>query len=120
MNKVTDEIPVIEVKEWLGSELHRNKHNAVLYVALVKRALHQLTGQEVQVLIGHHITFELDGRIETENEIPSADCLMFDHTIMGALFGEQAIGIMVELVKVPCDQRDLLLERYAATLGAIA
>lgn len=106
-----------QVKDWLGYELGRNKAHAGLYVAIVRDAISKLTGARVESLIGHHITFETgpkDGEIdiETENEIPSADCLMFDHTIMGAVFGDMAIPIMVRLASVPCEDRDALLAQF--------
>lgn len=97
------------IKDYLGSENERNKKHAALYARLLKLALGR---GDVQVLIGHHITFELGGDLETENEIPSADCLMFDHVLMGKVFGERAIPIMRALATVPCDQRDHLLEFY--------
>lgn len=94
-------------KDWLGYENQRNKLNAATYTTLLKLALKHV---DCAVLIGHHITFELDGDLETENEIPSADCLMFDHEIMRAVFGDSALRIMRELVVLPCDQRDKLLK----------
>lgn len=104
------------LKDWLGYELGRNKEHSDLYVALLKKALTKLAkGQRAEVLIGHHITFELgaDGQsldITTENEIPSADCLMFDHDIMTAVFGDVALTIMRELAGRPCQERDAALK----------
>lgn len=97
----------VQLKDWLGDELTRNKENGELYVALMKRAVGKLApGCRVDVLIGHHLTFELDGDIKTENEVPSADCLMFDHDLMTAAFGEAALGIMKDLSQLPCGKRD--------------
>lgn len=104
------------LKDWLGYELGRNKAHSDLYVALLKKALTKLAkGQRAEVLIGHHITFELgqEGEsldITTENEIPSADCLMFDHDIMTAVFGGAAGAIMVQLALKPCQERDAALK----------
>lgn len=103
-----------QVKDWLGAEHARNKEHADLYIGIIRKAIHKLTGQRVEVLIGHHLTFETgacgaDLDISTENEIPSADCLMFDHTIMNAVFGEDAVPLMIELASVPCEERDELL-----------
>lgn len=117
MDAVADRVAV---KDWLGYELARNKAHGALYTDLLKRALAQLApGTKVDVLIGHHVTFELDGALDTENEIPSADCLIFDHQIMQAVFGADAMFIMVELAKVPCDERDALLTRHLAQLDYV-
>lgn len=103
------------MKDFLGYENARNKRNADLYERLIKLAI----GKDVKcaVLIGHHLTFELNGDLETENEIPSADCLMFDHELMTAVFGrEKAIDTMRTLATLPCEARDnalrLLLDTH--------
>lgn len=98
------------MKDYLSYENQRNKKHAGLYERMIKRALGE--GVKVAVLVGHHLTFELDGDLNTENEIPSADCLMFDHDLMGAVFGDEAVEIMVMLASVPCDERDAMLGRY--------
>ena len=111
-----------QLKDWLGYELGRNKANSDLYVKLLKKAIGKLSqGSRVEVLIGHHITFELgDGTkeldINTENEIPSADCLMFDHDIMDAVFGRMAIPLMIALAGAPCGERDVILGKAFAAL----
>lgn len=96
------------MKDYLGYENERNKHNAALYTELMKRAI----GQDCAVLIGHHLTFEIGGDLETENEIPSADTLLFDHELMGKVFGDRAGTIMLHLASVPVPERDQLLARY--------
>lgn len=108
--------PAATVKDWLGDELARNKRNADLYVPLIQRAVHALTGKHVDVLIGHHLTFELDHDLTTENEIPSADCLMFDHQLMGAVFGNHTLGLMANLAILPVKERDEALRRALAAL----
>ena len=100
------------IKDYLGYEHDRNKRNAALYERLIKAALAVQGHNNVAVLIGHHLTFELDGDLQTENEIPSADCLMFDHDFMGAVFGDAAVPIMRYLAETGCDKRDALLEQY--------
>lgn len=101
------------IKDYLGFENERNKKHAALYERLIKLAFKR---DDVAVLIGHHLTFEMDvdgdGKldIETMNEIPSADTLMFDHDLMRAVFGDRCYPIMRELASVPCDRRDNLLK----------
>jgi hypothetical protein len=105
------------LKDWLSCENARNKQFAGLYVAIMKKAFR--VKAEPEVLIGHHLTFELDGDLNTENEIPSADCLMFDHYIMGQVFGDQAISIMQHLAATPCESRDGVLASYWACLNQV-
>lgn len=109
------------MKDFLGYENARNKQHAATFTALMQAAFGG-EGVEVAVLIGHHLTFELNKDLNTENEIPSADCLMFDHDIMTKVFGDDAQRYMVELVLLPCDRRDdhlaFLLE--ARLVGASA
>lgn len=100
------------LKDWLGCENARNKKYAGLYVGIMKRAFGVITQKEPEVLIGHHLTFELNGDLETENEIPSADCLMFDHYIMQQVFGDKAVSIMQHLAATPCESRDPVLQEY--------
>ena len=95
------------LKDYLGSENARNKQHAATYVRLMKLAF-----GDVNILIGHHLTFEKGDDLETENEIPSADCLMFDHYVMEKVFGEQYRAVMVDLVHAPCEERDVLLKAY--------
>jgi hypothetical protein len=93
------------VKDFLGCENTRNKHNAALYTRLMQQAM----GQETDILIGHHLCFEMGKDINTENEVPSADCLLFDHDIMGAVFGDQAVEVMMHLARTPTESRDSVL-----------
>ena len=109
---MSNTIAAADLKDWLGFEQHRNKRNAELYTRLLKAALERAGQDDVQVLIGHHITFELASDLNTENEIPSADCLIFDHFLMKLVFGERALDIMRQLAGVPCEQRDVLLGAY--------
>lgn len=110
-------------KDWIGYENARNKKNVQLYTDILTRALQKITGSDaVAVLIGHHLVFEFDGDangsldIETENEIPSADCLMFDHEIMTAVFGADAKFIMAHLSQLDCENRDDYLRECWQTL----
>jgi hypothetical protein len=97
------------VKDYLGFENARNKEHAQLYTNLIKRAM-----EGCAVFIGHHLSFELNGDLATENEIPSADCLIFDHEIMTAVFGNQAVEVMKRLAGVPVGERDTLLATMLA------
>jgi hypothetical protein len=94
------------IKDYLGTENARNKQHAALYARLIKRAF----GENNDVLIGHHLTFEDHGDINTENEIPAADTLLFDHDIMGRVFGGDAKKLMVTLAMVPAEKREALVE----------
>lgn len=88
------------IKEYLGAENARNKKHAALYTDLIRRAF----GKGQDVLVGHHLTFEEHGHIESENEIPSADTLLFCHDLMGRVFGaDQAISLMRILATLPVD-----------------
>lgn len=90
------------MKDYLGTENSRNKKYAKLYEDLIKTAF----GEDNDVLIGHHLTFEHHGDISTENEIPSADTLIFCHDLMTRVFGEGALHVMHELAALPVGARD--------------
>lgn len=96
------------MKDYLGFENERNKRDADLFVRIVQEAF----GKDCDVLIGHHVTFEKHGDIKSENEIPSADTLLFDHDVMTKLFGEQALNVMASLAKVPAEVRDLQMREW--------
>lgn len=96
------------VKEYLSFEQARNRKHATLYERLLKRAF---PGRDETVMVGHHIGFEFSGDIATENEIPSADCLLFDHDIMGACFGGHAQHMMISLAQMkPGEREDFVLQ----------
>jgi hypothetical protein len=96
------------MKDWLGTENARNKRHAKLYTAMMAAAF----GQDASILIGHHLTFEEGGNIDTENEIPSADTMIFDHYIMSKIFGARSVAIMKELAGVPVERRDDMLQNF--------
>lgn len=97
------------MKDWLSYEQSRNKANASLYERILTIAD---LGPDIAVLIGHHIGFEFNKDLSTENEIPSADTLIFDHDIMSRVFGSRFVAIMAELATVPADRRDSALKRH--------
>jgi hypothetical protein len=99
------------MKDYLEAENARNRRHAALYEQLIKRAY-----GECQVMVGHHIGMEFAGDLQTENEIPSADTLLFDHPLMVACFGDHAVQMMQDLAAVPCEQREVLLERMMEDL----
>lgn len=109
------------VKDYLSTELARNKANAALYSRMIQLAY----GKDDEIMIAHHLTFERDHELSTMNEIPSADTLIFDHDAMGRIFGIAAPEIMANLALVPVEggARDKLLAEYvskreAAAMGA--
>lgn len=104
---------MIQPKNYLRDEGKRNRTNAALYSRLVQLAF----GADNAVIVGHHINFEKDGKIETENEIPAADTLLFDHDIMGAIFGDDAYAIMQTLACVRAEFREEYLDEYLDMYG---
>lgn len=100
---------ILNPKDYLGSERDRNVKSADLFEKMVKIAFGE---DRTSVMTGHHIGFEFDNDIKTENEIPSADSLLFCHQIMGAVFGDRAGIVMIQLAMVPAEQREDLLRRF--------
>lgn len=96
------------VKDYLGYENERNRRNADLYTRMVKAAY----GDNNAVIIGHHVTFERDGDLTTENEIPSADTLIFDHDIARRIFGSDFRSILAELAVLDIEERDKRLSDH--------
>ena len=100
-------------KNYLQVEGRRNRRNAALYEKLLKLAF----GADNAVIVGHHINFEKNGKIETENEIPSADTMLFDHDIMGTIFGADADAIMKQLAGLRPEFREEYLDSYMVMYG---
>lgn len=96
----------VQVKDFLGAENARNKANAALYEDMLRLAY---PGEEIAVLVGHHICFEFDKNLDTENEIPAADTLIFDHDLMLLVFGINYLTVIADLAQLPADKRDALL-----------
>jgi hypothetical protein len=92
------------MKDYLEYENARNKAAAALFERMLRTAF-----GDCQVMVGHHIGMEFGGDLQTENEIPSADTLCFDHDIMKAVFAEDAIEFMQRLAAVPCYERERML-----------
>jgi hypothetical protein len=106
----------VKVKSFLSTEGKRNRANADLYLDLLQRAY---PGQVLDVIVGHHICFEFDKDIATENEIPAADTLLFDLDIMGAVFGKaNAVALMHQLVELPDAKREDYVRQSLSRLKA--
>lgn len=75
------------------------------------------TAERFRVIVGHHITYQRrdlgpDGFYYTQvEEIPSADCLMFDHEIAKALWGGAYLDVLQQLACEPVETRDALLSK---------
>lgn len=88
-----------------------------MHTPLYQRFLRKAFGDEHDiVLVGHHFlvmpqTNNPEEDLKHLNEIPSADTALFDHELMGAVFGETAIQLMQRLASVPCQDREPILER---------
>jgi hypothetical protein len=106
----------IKPKDYLTYENQRNRTHAQIYETLIKKAL----GAKWVVLTGHHFLYERDGDVNTEGEIPSADTVLFDHDIMTAVFGNEAINIMSDLARVPCSERESVLALHLEAKGLIS
>lgn len=91
--------------DWLGQEGIRNRQNADVYTALIQAAY----GPEYHCLVGHHLCFQQGGDITTENEIPAADALIFDHAIMRRVFFGSAIDVMIGCAMREANERDAYL-----------
>ena len=88
--------------KYLSGEGKRNRHNADLFQALLCRAW----GADCSVMTGHHVAFLFDGDLGTEDEIPSADCLLFDVEIMNAVFAEDTVWLLRALSTMVRGQRE--------------
>lgn len=96
----------LKAKDWLTVEADRNRANADLFTAIMRKAY----GQNESILIGHHLCFQCGNDIATENEIPAADSLIFDIEIMRAVFGDDADWLLPELSLAPANVRDEMLQ----------
>ena len=107
-----------QARDYLTQENERNKAFAPLYTAMVKLAF----GADEAVIVGHHVAFiDPSGDLNSEREIPSADALLFDHTIMRAVFGDDALEIMREAATIPADtyERDAFITRCFKNKGYV-
>ena len=63
------------------------------------------------VIVAHHLTYvKTDNRdgfsYEVVQEIPSADCLLFDHEIARHIWGEGFLEVLKTLATTPTEDRD--------------
>lgn len=97
-----------KIKDYQAYENQRNKRSTQLFHDMLRAAFGELASE---IIIAHHLNFEHGSDIGTINEIPSADTLIFDHEIMGRIFGkEMALKHMMLLATVPVERRDNVLE----------
>jgi hypothetical protein len=104
---------MIKPKIYLREEGQRNRRNAALYDRIVRLVF----GADNAVITGHHINFQLGGDIETENEIPAADTLLFDHDVMTELLGADATEVMQTLAGIRPEFREEYLDSYLDMMG---
>lgn len=95
--------------KYLSGEGKRNRHNADLFQAILCKAW----GTGCSVMTGHHVAFLFDGDLSTEDEVPSADCLLFDLEIMGAVFGDKRDSILLHIAPLGRgDREDYVRARF--------
>jgi len=114
MDTATKERPAFR---YLSGEGKRNRANADLFQTMLRMAW----GSECMVITGHHVSFMFDNDLATEDEVPSADCLLFDHDIMRCVFPADYRDVMVALAPLERYAREnyvraLLCERYPGIL----
>lgn len=90
-------------------ENDRNGNSADLFKAVIREAF----GVQ-DVIIGHHLVYQVeekrsDGFTYTfVEEIPSADCLLFDHEIARKIWGAEWEAALTRLALAPPEERDRL------------
>lgn len=99
-------------KYYLQAENDRNVKSHAIFERLLKLAF----GENEVVLTGHHFVIAPNGDItQGVNELPSADTIIFDHTIMSRVFGAGAINVMIACARKPVEERDTELEKWLNT-----
>lgn len=97
---------------FLSGEGKRNRAAADLFQRLLT-----IAWGNCQVIVGHHVAFQFDNDLTTEDEIPSADTLLFDHGIMTAVFGEDAIPLMQRIAAMLPGEREAEVQRALEARG---
>lgn len=96
-------------KDFLQFENQRNHDDHITFNRFLQKAV-----GPCEVLVAHHIVFLVGD--EEPNEIPSADALMFNPELMGAVFGEKAMGIMLTLAHRIPELRGKVLKDFLDAL----
>lgn len=96
-------------EHFLSGEGKRNRAHADLF-----RQLLAIAWGDCEVIVGHHVAFQFDGDLNTEDEIPSADCLLFNHDIMTAVFGADAVTLMQRIAAMVPGDREAEVARALA------
>lgn len=97
------------MKVW-NTENDRNLNNAALFKAMLTAAYPDLE----LCVSGHHILYRRAGH-EHHEEIPSADALIFDHTIAKAVWGDCYLKVLETLALCPGEDRDRVLKHLYET-----
>lgn len=93
-------------------ENQRNRDHSDLYKAIIRECF-----GVTDVIIAHHLTYvkgykENGFSYEVVEEIPSADCLIFDHEIAKRIWGEDDyLDVLRGLACEPTETRDALLKK---------
>lgn len=88
-------------------ENERNSKSADLF----KSILRECFGSDDDVIIAHHLVYaKQEGDIFKVEEIPSADTLIFDHTIAHKVWGDSYLKNLCMLAIEPVESRDELLK----------
>lgn len=98
--------------KFLKDEGKRNRANADLFRAMLCVAW----GEDCDIIVGHHINFQFDKDFRTEDEIPAADTLLFDHDIMTAVFGVNAGPIMYTIAGLAPYEREAYVLEWFRTM----
>ncbi len=97
----------------LDSESKRHSDNLDLFEAMIREAYDGVT----MVVAGHHIMVMRAGH-PLPIEIPSADYLIFNHTIANAVWKGRAMAVLTMLANEPVETRDALLRSLYYGRGA--
>lgn len=90
-------------------ENNRNTDNEALFRDMITAAYPDCT----LVVSGHHVFYK---RGDVTEEIPSADALIFDHTIAKAVWGEEKyLATLATLAIIPAEARDAALRELYNT-----
>lgn len=85
-------------------ETRRNTSHNKLFEAM----LHETYGDITNIGVGHHVMLWREGA-STPSEFPSADCVIFDHTIAKRIWGDGWKEALQRLAVEPAESRDRLL-----------